>query len=341
MAQLIQRAGKWYSDLRIGGRRVRRALSPDKREAEELLGDLIKERNATRTGRPTKDVAWKWWQDYYLRWAETNKDKVTVRHERRGMEWAHRVRPIARLRQMTPELLDAIKGEWQKRGRPIPIINRQIRALKVVMRKAEEWKYATPQDWTTVRRVKGESRGRVHFWTTEQLAVLLTKCQGVWRTVALLGARAGMRREEMYWLEWRDVDFKHNRVHVVGKEGWEPKGATEDDPKSRWMPMPVDLRAHLAALYKRKHGRWVLDAGDGRRPTIGSMTVYFKRVIRKAKLKGSLHTLRHTYGAHLAMGGMSLRKIADLMGHSTTETTEIYAHLSPETRNDALKILDA
>jgi len=41
------------------------------------------------------------------------------------------------------------------------------------------------------------------------------------------------------------------------------------------------------------------------------------------------HGLRHTYGSHLAMAGVPLTDIMTWMGHSSIETTMIYAHLAP------------
>jgi len=42
------------------------------------------------------------------------------------------------------------------------------------------------------------------------------------------------------------------------------------------------------------------------------------------------HLLRHTYGSHLAMAGVDLPTIKELMGHSDISTTMIYAHLHPD-----------
>lgn len=43
-----------------------------------------------------------------------------------------------------------------------------------------------------------------------------------------------------------------------------------------------------------------------------------------------VHTLRHTFGSHLAINGTPLVKIKNLMNHSKIETTMRYAHLAPD-----------
>ena len=67
---------------------------------------------------------------------------------------------------------------------------------------------------------------------------------------------------------------------------------------------------------------------------IGFLTGYYVALKRaeKAGIKKRVHPhlLRHTYGSHLAMAGVDLPTIKELMGHSDISTTMIYMHLHPE-----------
>lgn len=342
MAKLIKIGDVWYSDLRIRcdgvhcptptkkqphSHRRRKALSSDKEIAEEELGGMIKERNARRRGEVIRDQSWPAFRKKYLEFSETKKDPVTHQHNLRAFDNLESEYAPRTMTEVTPELLDDLNVKWTAAGRGLYARNREIRAIKTAMRKAAAWKFAAPADWRSVKEDR-EPKGRLHFHTSPQLRKLIKICKSrpvspLWLTVCLLGARAGLRREEMRFLEWTDVDFKNNRIHIAPKEGWNPK-----DYERRWIPMARNLRQHLAERSRKADSGWVL-AQEGERPTVGSMTTYFGRLTHKAGLKGNVHTLRHTFGAHLAQAGVSLRKIQKWMGHSSITTTEIYAHLAP------------
>lgn len=54
----------------------------------------------------------------------------------------------------------------------------------------------------------------------------------------------------------------------------------------------------------------------------------------------SFHSFRHTFASHLVQKGVSLYKVSKLLGHANIRTTEIYAHLTPETFHDVVRLLD-
>jgi site-specific recombinase XerD len=69
-----------------------------------------------------------------------------------------------------------------------------------------------------------------------------------------------------------------------------------------------------------------------------SLTHAFKRMTRAAELPAAIHfhSNRHTFASWLVQEGVSIFQMGKLLGHTTTKTTEIYAHLQPETMQDVV-----
>jgi integrase len=234
------------------------------------------------------------------------------------------------LSNVTPELLERWKAARRAAGVGAATINRDLQSVKSMMRRARLWGYVRSWDGSSVAKLK-QTRGRLLFYTMPELQRLLAVCQSRmsgfydWTTICLLGSRAGLRRSEIFWLSWRDVDMDRGIISVVPKEGWQPKSGEQ-----RHVPMPPELKHHLKKLPRSTE--WVI----GERPSLAVMSAFFQKISRKAKLSGNIHTLRHTYASHLVQAGVDLFVVQKLLGHSDPKMTMIYAHLAPNNLDAAV-----
>ena len=97
--------------------------------------------------------------------------------------------------------------------------------------------------------------------------------------------------------------------------------------------MTADLNELFSELLKgKKADEYVF------RPFVGENRLYkrFAALLKRLGMKGTLHDLRHTFASHLAMEGVPIPVIKELLGHSSISTTMMYAHLSPEIHRAAV-----
>jgi len=155
----------------------------------------------------------------------------------------------------------------------------------------------------------------------------------------------GLRRGELLNLRWGDVDLESGRLVVRNRDGFTAKNGRE-----RTVPLRGDALETLRAMKEERPNQSEIgtldndpvfvDAND-EVPKPDRVSKRFKFFVRKAGLSDqeelSFHSCRHTTGSWLSMQGVPLRVISEILGHSSTQVTEKYSHLSPDVMDRAME----
>jgi integrase len=186
------------------------------------------------------------------------------------------------------------------------------------------------------KRLKDEKKkahSRPQPYTQEELDRLFAACDEKKKAIFATLLLTGLRKRELYFLTWRDVDLKAAtiRVNGDGKEGFSPK-----DYEERIIPIPPDLVAILEKLPKNTD--WVFTNYKGGQ--ISHLLRRLKEIGVKANVSGAtLHKFRHTYATRLLEGGCDIVTLQHLMGHSDIETTRQYLNPHDDLKRQAVSRL--
>lgn len=140
---------------------------------------------------------------------------------------------------------------------------------------------------------------------------------------------AGLRRSEIVWLTWADIDIERKRLHIRPRKH-ESEIYIPKTRKPRMVPISDDLLPYLSTLPCGADTEWVFKTPQDCRWDEDNLSKRLATVMKKQKWTWGFNVFRHTFGSQLAQKGLSLYKIATLMGNSEAVCRRHYAALAVE-----------
>lgn len=211
--------------------------------------------------------------------------------------------------------------------------------------------------------------------SVDETAVVLAATSGTPGLFLRLLYGTGLRLAEGQHLRVKDLDFDQQLVMVRGGKGdkdrttilpaslVKPLRALLDE-RRRWHHLDlatghasVDLPNAMARKYPKAGAEWGWqyvfatpghhidpETGQQRRHHIFDWTIQraMKDAVRAAGISKPTtpHTLRHCFATHLLQTGTDIRRIQELLGHSSVTTTMVYTHVAAASRTGVRSPLD-
>ena len=329
-----------YRDPRTG-RRIRERTTADKvgplrawrnaRKTDALRGEVTRQRDAK--GK----IPFKAYADEYLEnWSKVEKAPLSYQRDTNSTKHLNGYFGNREIGNLTRRDIEKYVAKRKNDGAKPGTVNRELSCLKNMLRKAVDWDYLETNPAWGVSQQR-EEPPEFEFLTFEEADRLVEVCAPRIRTFLVLALNTGMRKGELFGLEWRDVDFQKGKKGMVTVR--EPKNY-----ETRHIPMNSKLREALAAHPRRiANGEkcpLVLCSEEGK--PYKDVRTSFGTALGDAGIKKHIriHDLRHTFASHLVMRGVDLRTVAKLMGHRDIRVTMRYAHLAPDHLHAAVGVLD-
>lgn len=163
------------------------------------------------------------------------------------------------------------------------------------------------------------------FFGDKEIVQLKSGCQSpLEKAILEFSFATGCRIGEIWLINHSDINWEDNSVNILGKGGKRRvvyfsevcKDILNDYIESRKDDDPA-----LFVTERAPH-----------RMSISQMRYILKRIAKRSGIKGNAypHKLRHSYATHLINNGASLEAIRQLLGHSSLNSTLIYASLTEE-----------
>ena len=208
-------------------------------------------------------------------------------------------------------------------------VNIYQRSLDTAFSVAVRWGYLKKNPFGDVEVVEPESdMEKPKVYSQEQLQRLfgaMDRNNLFWARLFKLYLCSGMRRNELIYLEWEDIDFHKREVRIRNKPHRKFFTKTRYE---RTIPLTRDMESILKDIGVKESG--LIFEGQRSKGVLNEDFVCrkFKKYATKAGIESHLtiHNLRHTFATRRLEKGASLIAISKLLGHTTTRTTQKYEH---------------
>jgi len=139
----------------------------------------------------------------------------------------------------------------------------------------------------------------------------------------------GMRRGELFKLQWEDIDEHRGFIHIR-----DPKGGPDQT-----IPLNAGARAVLEGHIKTGSAFVFPGRGGRQRVDVNKQVNEIKTAVGLPKDFRPLHGLRHVYASMLASSGqVDLYTLQKLLTHKDPRMTQRYAHLRDEVLKKASEV---
>jgi integrase len=225
-----------------------------------------------------------------------------------------------KLASLTTAHVEAYQDARLDDGLMASSINNELRVLKTILRWAASQGHVVGQ--AEIKRLK-QIKSRVRAYSEDEVQALFAAARDVapyFVPILIFLVNTGMRRGEAIAARWEWINWRLDRIEVPCTRFWHPK-----DGEPRDVPMADAVRAILSP--RKTHGPLFANR-SGHRYACWPKDMW-ERTRDEAGVPGGVHQLRHTFASHFLANEPDMGTLAEILGHSSTRTTELYAHMLP------------
>lgn len=193
----------------------------------------------------------------------------------------------------------------------------------------------------------------IEYFNEQEIKQLKKAFKGSkFENLILVALGTGLRQGELLALKWENVNLTENflevkesvkKVYVFDSNGNKSLETVYQTPKTKNSIRKVDLPNKLVSILSNMNQNTTFVFEDSNGQPFSAKTLFgnWKKTLNDNDIPyKKFHALRHTYATMLLTKGVDLKTVQDLMGHSDITITQIYLHVLPKTKKDAVNKLN-
>ena len=235
------------------------------------------------------------------------------------------------------------------------------RTISTILSAAVKWGLITDNVARRADPPKAEGK-EIDYLNEEGIKALLRALQQEpiqYQTMVMILIYTGMRRGELFGLEWKDIDFDNKTVSIVRTSQYiGNKRIITKEPKTKSSVRTLTISDGLIRQL-RSYRRWqneqrlkigadwvdydrLFTQWNGEPMYPDTLTKWFKFFLERHNLRHvTLHSVRHSNATLLIAEGTNIRTVSNRLGHAQTSTTlNIYTHALDSKDKQAAETLD-
>lgn len=267
------------------------------------------------------------------------------------------------LSEITPIAIEKWRTNRINDGKRIATVNRDIVILKSTLAKALEWGFIQEHPLKQLKLLKVDSTAKVRYLHKHEEIALKEAIESrdsemkgararanVWRVarrrplyddltsrsfadhmtpMILLALNTGLRKGELFNLEWDNVDLDRAILTISGDMA--------KCGKTRHIPLNTITLSVLNNWRQQTSGDGLIFINNKTGKMFDNVNKAWDGILSAASIENfRWHDMRHHFASKLVMKGVDLNTVRELLGHSDIKMTLRYAHLAPEHKASAV-----
>lgn len=377
----LRKDGRYQARYTFNGKR-HTIYGKDLKEVQRKLRDAKYEMDHGIYAKPDRITVDAW----YKTWRKEYRENVVRETTIIGNEKCYKhIRPEIgdmKLQMVRPEHIQRILNKMKREGYSRGYIENTRQTANMIFHQAQMNGIIiiNPVEKTVLPKAE-DKKGNPHRralteWEQKVFLECVAERKPFYADIFYVGFSTGMRVGEINGLEWRDIDFARQEIHVsgtmikvAGKDYY--KGPVKTGESERTIPMLPEIARRLRR-HKVEQARLRMMLGDKWVPVKGLEHLVFTTMFGKPLMTLSVgryidstvnainraeekraaaehrkpermetfcpHAMRHTFATRALERGIPPKVVQSYLGHSTIDVTmNIYTHVTAELEREEIK----